>query len=201
MTDQDGPTEYAVNANKLRHINSTMCLRSEVVQSLVCSVNFHPHRQFWLGIGSPVSARKMTQLGGCSGGRGTTRQTRCRLRCRSPESMSSLMAELLKYGLPTPKMTILLPMFLMRLTHNGSVSITAATSGPVVSHVIQIKSYFLSAHVLLDINSTAFLKSFTSVVLTPRSCGACTVPLPLARTQAAQPEPAGPAGQADPAIS
>ena len=64
VADQDGPTEYAVNANKLRHISSTMCLRSEVVQSLVCSVSFHLHRQSWLGIGSPVSAMKMTQLGG-----------------------------------------------------------------------------------------------------------------------------------------
>ena len=64
VADQDGPTEYAANANKLRHINSTMCLRSEVVQSLVCSVSFHLHRQSWLGIGSPVSAMKMTQLGG-----------------------------------------------------------------------------------------------------------------------------------------
>ena len=45
VADQDGPAEYAVNANKLRHINSVIRLRSEVVQSLTCSVSFHLHRQ------------------------------------------------------------------------------------------------------------------------------------------------------------
>ena len=44
VADQDGPTEYAVNANKLQTISAVIRLRSEVVQSLTCSVSFHLHR-------------------------------------------------------------------------------------------------------------------------------------------------------------